>query len=369
MRICQLITRADAGGAQRIAAELAAYQAAAGHEVWLAYGRGAEAGLPWLEAAAEAGARLEPLALVHPLRPLRDLLAVRALARWLRRERIEALVTHTSKAGAVGRLAGWLAGVPVIHVAHGWAFHPGQGWLARRAYQAIERRMARITRRIVAVSEATRARGLAAGVGAPEQVVVRYCGVDAAGFARATPDPRRPLVLGVACLKPQKDPLTSVRIAAAVAREHPTARFELVGDGPLRADVERAIASEGLGERLRLIGWDLDVATRLARASALLLSSRFEGLPLVVLEAMAAGVPVVATAVDGTPEAVVEGESGLLFAPGDVAGGAAQLLRALREPELRARLIAGADRRLAERFDRASFRRAMTQLVADEVGP
>src|SRR5439155_6398546 len=117
-------------------------------------------------------------------------------------------------------------------------------------------------------------------------------------------------------LAEQKDPLTFVRAAAMIARAAPDARFVLVGDGPLRADVEKVAAELGILDRLVITGVRRDVASLLRTFDVFVLSSRWEGLPRVVLEAMAARVPVVATDVDGVGEVVIDGESGRLVPAG-----------------------------------------------------
>jgi glycosyltransferase involved in cell wall biosynthesis len=151
-------------------------------------------------------------------------------------------------------------------------------------------------------------------------------------------------------LKPQKAPLDFVRVAASVVRAVPETRFLVAGDGPLRGRAERLAARLGVGHRLFLPGWIEDVPAVLDAADVAVLTSRHEGLPRAVVEALAAGVPVVATAVDGTPEVVRDGVNGLLAAPGDVEGLARAVVRLLREPGLRARFTTAATEGL-EAFD------------------
>src|SRR6185503_7181239 len=133
-------------------------------------------------------------------------------------------------------------------------------------------------------------------------------------------------------LKPQKDPLTFARAAVLSGRALPRARFWIAGDGPLRRETLAVAAAGGLGDRFQVLGWRRDVAALLAAADVMVLTSRFEGLPLAVLRAMAAGLPVVATAVNGTPEAVRHGETGFLVAPGDAAAAADAIIRLGRDP-------------------------------------
>jgi glycosyltransferase involved in cell wall biosynthesis len=154
----------------------------------------------------------------------------------------------------------------------------------------------------------------------------------------------------VACLKPQKAPLDFVEAAARVARNHPEARFVLAGDGELSSAVASRARALGLEGRLSLLGWRRDVPDLLAALDVLVLTSRWEGLPRVIPEAIAATVPVVATAVDGSAEILKDDENGLLAEPGDIDGIAARIGRLLDDPALAPRLTAAA-RPLLEEFD------------------
>jgi glycosyltransferase involved in cell wall biosynthesis len=150
--------------------------------------------------------------------------------------------------------------------------------------------------------------------------------------------------------KPQKAPLDFVDLAARVARERPGTRFFVVGDGPLRGRLEARVRRHGLGGTLALLGWRRDIPELLGALDVLVLTSRWEGLPRVCPQAMAAGRPIVATAVDGIPEAVQHGRNGLLYAPGDVPAGAAHVLSLLADDSARRRMGA-AGRVAAAEFD------------------
>jgi glycosyltransferase involved in cell wall biosynthesis len=182
--------------------------------------------------------------------------------------------------------------------------------------------------------------------------------------------PGEVLVGTVACLKPQKAPLDLVEGAALALRVEPRLRFVVAGDGELRGAVEARARDLGLGERFRLLGWRRDVPDLLAGLDLFVLTSLFEGLPRAVLQAMVAGVPVVATAVGGTPEVVRDGETGLLVRPGDPAAAAAAVVRLTGEPETARRLAAAASRRIGEEFEIRRMVRTLDELYAEtlEVG-
>lgn len=319
----------------------------------------------WVEGHACPVVRFS--ALTRPLHPLHDPLAVVQIAAHLARHRIQVLHTHTSKAGILGRLAARLAGTPVVlHTAHGWGFHSAQSTLRQRAYVALEQLAARCSTHIVGVSQATILRGLDQRIGRRSQYARSYCGIDSSRFSVKRNE--EPLIGCVACLKPQKAPLEFIEVAAHLARNHPELRFELVGDGELRAQVKAHAHALGLEGRLELVGWQTDIPERLARYRLLLLTSRYEGLPLVLLEALAAGTPVVATAVDGTPEAIPESLSDYLYQPGDVAGAIQRVERLLDDPGEASRVARTGREHVLAHHRREQHLEEMTHLIESRNG-
>ena len=249
----------------------------------------------------------------------------------------------------------------VIHTVHGFGFHPRQRPGVRRFYVALERLAARWTSHVIAVAQADLDEGVALGLFARERATLIRSGIEIARYAGAGIDreatvralgfdPTRPLVGMVACLKPQKNPVDFVRAAALVAARVPEAQFLLAGDGVLRPAVEEEIRRSGLGERFRMLGWRRDVDAIIPCLDVLVLTSLWEGLPRVFPQAMAAGRPVVAYRVDSAPEAVTEGVTGHLVAPGDFAGAAARIAGLLVDPALARRMGAAGRERVGE-FD------------------
>jgi glycosyltransferase involved in cell wall biosynthesis len=360
-RVAHLITRLELGGAQQNTLYCTRHHDRERFEVHLLAGAG---GMLDDEARSipDAEVRLLP-SLRHPIRPLQDLLVLFQLRGYLARHRIDLLHTHSSKAGILGRVAGWLAGVPVIvHTVHGWSFNATQPKRRRALFVGLERLVAPLTARLIVVASRNREEGLAEGVGRPDQYQVVHSGIDIEAFekpGRPAAEVRRELgfdagsfVVGtVACLKPQKAPLDFVRAAALACEKDDRLRFFIAGDGGLRPRVEASIREHGLASRVRLLGWREDVADLLHASDLFLLTSRFEGLPRAVLQALAAGVPVVATAVDGTPEVIEDGLSGLLVPPGEPEQAARAVLRMAADRELRERCVARGRERLGAAFD------------------
>ncbi len=280
--------------------------------------------------------------------PIRDEQAGRALYGHLRHWAPDVVHTHTAKAGYLGRAAALSCGIPAVHHVHGWAaLHEGGG-LRRGLYRWAERRAARWCERMLVVTPRDREMGLALGIGRPEQYALVRAGIDADEVRRAAARPAPEAIARLASEGPvvgflgrlcdQKDPLAFLAAAALVARARPEARFLLLGDGPQRARVAREAARSGLGERLVRLPFCHEVPAVLRRLTVLAHPSRHEGLPRLLLEALAVGTPIVATAVDGCAELLADGHNALVVAPGDPSALAALLTRLLEEPALAGRL-------------------------------
>jgi glycosyltransferase involved in cell wall biosynthesis len=360
-RVVVLITLAEVGGAQAYVAAL--LPALSEHfEVTVA----ARGGGPVREAAERLGLRYVGLRhLRRAIRPWRDLLALAELVRLFRRVRPDVLHASSSKAGVLGRLAAVLSGVPVrIFTVHGWAFAAASGG-SSKFYGWADRLMRPLTTVTICVSENERAAGIAARTCDPARTVVIHNAVDVTGAPQARGDGAPPKLISVGRLKAPKDPVTLLRALAAL----PTEDFDalIVGDGPDRPAVEELTAQLGLAGRVRLEGERRDVAELLAASDVFVLSSWSEGLPVSVLEAMAAGLPVVASDVGGVSELVLDGETGILVRPGDPDRLAEALGGLLSDPDRR-RLLGEAGRARAERlFDLGRFRQAHLELYRREL--
>lgn len=175
---------------------------------------------------------------------------------------------------------------------------------------------------------------------------------------------RRPVVVTAGRLTDQK----AQRVLVEAVAELPGVELRIAGIGPLRDDLERLVAALGVGDRIRLLGFVEDVPTLLEQADVFALTSVNEGLPLVVLEAMAAGVPVVASRVGGIPEAVADGATGILVDPGDVSGTRDAIRRLIGDPDLAARLAQAARTRAEERFSLAAMVEDTMRVYEDVLG-
>ncbi len=373
IRVLHAITLLELGGAQRNTLDTVAHLDRSRFAVGLACGVGAEL---YGEAQAFADVRLFPLPhLLREVRPLADLAALGELRAAIRDFQPDVVHTHSSKAGVLGRIAARRERVPaVVHTIHGFGFGPHQRAPVRWAFLAAERLVARWTDHFIAVSRRNLEEGIRRGLFDAAHAGVIRSGIalaafrshaGGAGVRRELGIPAgAPLVLQVACFKPQKAPERFAALAAALAPRFPDAHFVLVGDGELRPALEAARARAGLEARLHLPGWRRDVPALLDAATLVTLTSRFEGLPRALVEALAAGVPVVAMAVDGVDEVVRNGVDGFLVREGDVGALAERVAALLADPGLRAALAARAGEGLAE-FDRDAMVRQQEQLYAE----
>ena len=363
MRILHFITLLELGGAQQNTLYTCKRLAERGHEVWLASGAG---GLLDREARKGPFEFVELKQLVRPISPKADLLGFREMVQLVRRVKPDVVHTHSSKAGMLGRLAGRFGGAGrVVHSVHGWSFSPFHPPVRRRIYIEMERVAHWACDHLVAVSRDNIEEGLKLGIVPRKSHSVIRSGIDFEEFSPDGPGraevrsewgvgPDDVLVVNVSCSKPQKDPVTFVEAAAIAGREEPGLRFALVGDGELRKNLQRAHEASGLGERLVLAGWRDDVPQILRAADIVALTSLWEGLPRVAVQARTARKPVVATPVNGTPELILDGRNGFLRPTKDPAAHAEAWLALARDPELRERLGGCTDEPLGE-FDQETM--------------
>lgn len=268
--------------------------------------------------------------LVRQISPKNDLIALFKLSNFMRAGDFTIVHTHSSKAGILGRLAARLAGIPVIvHTVHGWSFHAYMSPLERILYILLERWMASFTNALIAVARQDINKGLHAGIGRAEQYKLIRSAIPLDEFNALQADravvrnelnvPPEAIVIGnVGRFSVQKNPLDWVRAAGKIGRTYQNVRFLLVGDGPLRSEVEKLIESEGIGNQVILTGLRRDVPRLLSAMDIFLLTSLWEGLPRVIPQAMCMGLPVVANSADGTAEAIQDGKTGYLCPPGDI---------------------------------------------------
>jgi glycosyltransferase involved in cell wall biosynthesis len=353
VRIAHIITRLCTGGAQENTFHTVRLANRDRFESHLISGPtlGAEGSI---EAAVEA-AGVEILRepnLVREPNALRDGRALRSLTRRLREGRYDIVHTHTSKAGMIGRIAARRAGVPiVVHTPHGNIFDGYFSPWKTRLFIALERFAARRTDCIIELTKGGIEEHLAVGIGRRAQYDVIFSGIDLSPYEAAitTRDSTRAalgippgglLVGGVGRLEPVKGFTYFVEAAARIAETVPEAHFVIAGSGAL----ENALRAQAapLGDRMHFLGLRHDVPALMAAFDVLVVPSRNEGMGRVILEAGAAGVPVVAARVGGIPDLVDEGMTGRLVPKEDPEALAGAVIALLRNAEERRAMGANA---------------------------
>ena len=364
MRIMHAIARLNVGGAALSVLELAAGQQRRGHEVTVVAGSipSGEDSMEYLADELRVPYVRVPC-LQRELSPRADVHAVVELRALLRERQPDVLHTHTSKAGATGRLAAVLSGrgrpKAVVHTYHG---HVLRGYFSprrERVFRLIERALAHSADALVAVSDEVRDDLVRLGVAPRGKFVVVPYGFDLDARVDVRPETRAriragagiddaTLVVGfVGRLTPIKRPRDLVRTIAAVESD---AVLVVVGDGEGRAEAEALARALGVDGRCRFVGYTRDVAAWYGGFDALLLTSANEGAPVVAIEALAAGRPVVATDAGGTSTVVDDGETGILAPVGDIRALAAGLDRLAGDDALRRQMGDLGAQRMRERF-------------------
>ncbi|MGP4020266.1 glycosyltransferase [Saccharopolyspora sp. 5N708] len=360
LRVATVITRLE-GGAGVLALRGALALDPADHRVTVITGSG-----QLLGAAEAAGLEtiVEP-ALRAPISPGHDLLALHRLTALLRR--FDVVHTHCSKAGAVGRIAARRSGVGrIVHTYHGFPFHEFQRPLRRRGYLAIERGLGRITDLALCVGTGVAVEALRRGLLAPDRIRTIGVAVDHDVPTRTEAARRHArrklglaptdLVVGaVGRLTYQKSPEDFVAALRALGR--PDVVGVWIGGGELAERMRAHVAASGV--RVVLAGDRDDVAELLPAFDVFALPSRYEGLPLAIVEAMVCGVPVVATAVNAVSDVVSPGETGLLVPPRRPDLLAVAVAQLLDSPDLAARLATAARERMDGRYRVAALAEAL----------
>jgi glycosyltransferase involved in cell wall biosynthesis len=377
MRIARIIARLNVGGPARHAISLSAGLDPTRFATTLITGTvGPHEG----DLTAEARARgLTPVVipeLGRRIHPTHDLVALGKLVTLLRRLRPDLVHTHTAKAGALGRLAARLAGVPtIVHTFHG---HVLDGYFPptlSRIFLQIERALARITDRILTVSPQVRQDLLARGVGRPDQVEVVPVGLDLARFLHGPASPARlrdrlaipagASLLGiVGRLVAIKDHPTLFQALALLQSQGPSSHLIVVGDGERRQALTRLAQDLGLASRIHFLGWRTDLEAILGELDVVICCSRNEGTPVALIEAMAAGVPVLATDVGGVGDLIRQGETGWLVPPGDPPALSRAIRDLLADPERRVRTVPAARAAVLARHDVKGLLRRMEVFYA-----
>jgi glycosyltransferase involved in cell wall biosynthesis len=281
--------------------------------------------------------------------PFADAVALWKLYSFIKKRRYHIVHTHLAKAGVLGRLAAWLAGTPIIvHGLHGLVFHDYQPWFVNRVWWTVQKLCDPITDHYVSVSQVVSDKAVESRLVSPDRVSTIYSGMELDWFLDAQVDRlavRRelgipddaPVIGKIARMVAVKNHTQLFDAAPDIQARHPNVRFLLVGDGPLLEELRARAEQMGIGDRVIFAGLieRERIPDMLAATDVLVHTALYEGLPRVLVQALAMGRPCVAFDADGAREVVVPGETGFLIRPGDTAGIAAAVDRLLADAPLR----------------------------------
>jgi len=301
--------------------------------------------------------------LIREISPIIDLRALYKLYRFIKRGKYDIVHTHSSKAGIVGRLAAKLAGVPIIiHSPHSHIFYGYYGEFLSLVFVWMEKIFALFTDRIFTLTSIGKREHIEYGVGLSSKFTVVHSGVPLEPFLNVkvnkAADKRQEFSLNendivcifVSRLVPVKGHQYLISAIPEVLENVPSAKFVLVGDGELRDELEQQALSLGVKDSVIFTGLRHDVPELLAMSDLFVLSSINEGMGRVLVEAMAVGLPVVATKVGGVPDVVVDGETGILVPSENSKVLAGAIMRLLKDENMRRRMGEAGRRRVNPAF-------------------
>jgi glycosyltransferase involved in cell wall biosynthesis len=285
--------------------------------------------------------------LVQPLKPAKDAAAFSDILGLLKTVRPDLIHCHTSKAGVLGRVAAHLANVPAVFTAHTWSFADGASLLWKLVGTPSERLAARWTEKIIAVSESNRRLAIEKGIAPAGKIVTVHNGIKDDSLRARPAAAYIPRITMVARFVDQKNQAQLIQALSEIDLPY---RLSFVGDGPTRPQAEALAAQLGVADRVEFLGTRSDTAWILADSSIFALATNWEGFPITILEAMRAGLPVVATGVDGVAEAVNDRVTGFVVPKGDTPALMDRLHLLLTSPYMRARMGENGRRRYEDHF-------------------
>jgi glycosyltransferase involved in cell wall biosynthesis len=352
-KILHIITRLDMGGSAQNTL-LSCRELCEKYEIILVHGLSHESGMTDLEKqivengvekAKKNGVKVKALpSMVRSIRPVKDFKALISLIRLIFKEKPDIVHTHSSKGGILGRMAARIAGVPhIIHTPHGHVFYGHFGPFASKIFVRVERIFSRFTDRMVALTDGEKNDYINLSVCSPEKLLKIHSGVDVNKFMQANGnrvEKRRSLgldqneaVIGfVGWLLPIKGPDYLLKAMDYVWQGHPEASLVLVGKGDMDVDLRAEALKKNANGKVKFLGWREDIDEIMPLFDMLVLPSLNEGMGRVLVEAMAAGKPVVASRVGGIPDLVQHGETGYLVPPADEKALADSIKKLLDDP-------------------------------------
>jgi len=318
--------------------------------------------------------------LKRDISPFDDIAAFIKLYRIFRETGFDVVHTHTAKAGALARLAAFLAGVPVIiHTPHGHNFYGYFNAFFSGLIRTIEKLLSRFTDKIMVLTELEKSDHIKYRVANRDKLVLINQGLDLSGFEPDSKDSisaRENLGISGNCLvagfvgrlEPVKGPQYFIKAAKKILEEREDVRFILTGEGSLRRELEDDVSSWGLRERIVFLGWQENVPGVMSAMDMLVLPSLNEAVGIVLIEAQSLGIPVIASDVGGIPEVVKDGQTGLLVRPADPDALAKAMLKLLDDPALRRAMSGSASAWCRGRFTADAMLDKVTRMYKEVIG-
>ncbi|MCF7859282.1 MAG: glycosyltransferase family 4 protein [Candidatus Cloacimonetes bacterium] len=268
---------------------------------------------PLVEKVSEMEFTHIPLRSLHRRISLFDLAAFFQLIRIFRKYKFDIVHTHSSKPGFLGRISARLAGVPyIIHTVHGYPFHDYQNKITFHFYRLMEKFAAKFCDKVIFVNNYDRKEAIATMLVPSSKAVTIHNGIELPRYTKKIDLHKSELIIGsILRFWEQKNIINTIKMAIEVCRQNRNLKFVFVGDGELYPAAKKLVEMSGMSNKILLPGWVQDPAEWLMKFDVFLLYSRWEGLPLSILEAMSYGLPIIASDIKGNNE-LVNAETGLL---------------------------------------------------------
>jgi len=298
--------------------------------------------------------------LIREINPVKDLKAAISIYKILKKEKPDVIHTHSSKAGILGRLCGWLARVPVIiHTTHGFSFNDTQNFFKKNLFIFLEKFCAVFSTYLIFISKENIDKGKKNKIGKQDKYKFIRLGIDIDNFRNFNkPSLRQELnfnkndviVTTIGPFKPQKNLPDFIKVANKISKEHKNFKFIMVGDGTLRPEFESLIEKYNIKENIFLLGWRRDIANILHSSDFFVMTSLWEGLPISTIEAMTCGLAPIVNAVDGQKEIVKDGINGFLIPPYAIDKTCSKILYLADNPDIKAKMEQAAKETIDETY-------------------
>lgn len=357
IKVCIIVTKLELGGAQKVAIDLCKKTDKDKFEFFMICGMG---GI--LDDETSGVIKVYFIKdLIREINPLKDFKAFIEIYKILKKEKPDIVHTHSSKAGILGRITAFAAGIKtIIHTIHGFPFNDTQSFVKKNLYIALEKLCAAVSTVLIPVSTENIKKGLSYKIGKEKQYRYIRLGIDIENFKNLNHAPLLKKELGleetdkivttIGPFKPQKNLPDFIKTANIIFKKDPSFKFIITGDGDGRPELERLIAKYGLENGVILLGWRRDISNILNSSDFFAMTSLWEGLPISTIEAMACGLVPIVNDVDGQREIVKDGVNGFLVKPYDAEDTAAKILFLAKNSEIKNKMSINAKQAIDETF-------------------